>query len=122
MAHFQIPLDLGHAGRIADRIVSLAERHSEELGVEAPGLMEVAEQLSNLLFRYTTDDENPIEEEAYRVRDEAATLGRVIVEEIVAAQLTSDRLGQLVRNLFECLELGEEGAEIPSAPDRARPH
>jgi hypothetical protein len=26
--------------------------------------------------------------------------------------IADDRLGQAVRNLFECLELGEEGAEI----------
>ena len=29
-----------------------------------------------------------------------------------SAHVTSDRLGQLVRNYFECLELGAEGAEI----------
>ena len=32
--------------------------------------------------------------------------------EIERLKLGSDRLGQHVRNLFECLELGEEGAQI----------
>jgi hypothetical protein len=39
-------------------------------------------------------------------------LGRQLVDAMEAARLGGDRLGQLVRNLFECLELGKEGAEI----------
>ena len=112
MAHFDIPLDLPHAGRIADHILSLLERHTEEVGIDAPELLEVAERLSNLLFRYGADDENPEPQEALRLRDEAAAIGRELVEAAEAATVTGDRLGQLVRNLFECLQLGEEGAEI----------
>ena len=50
-----------------------------------------------------------------KIRDEAAAIGRELVDAVVASQLTSDRLGQLVRNLFECLELGAEGAQISLA-------
>ena len=110
MAHFDIPLDLPHAGRIADRILILVEKHAEELGIDAPDVIASAEQLWSLLFKYTGEDDNP--PDAMRIRDEAAAQTRQLVEHMVEANLVSDRLGQLVRNLFECLELGEEGAEI----------
>jgi hypothetical protein len=111
-AHFDIPLDLPHAGRIADRILALLERHAEEHSLDAPELLDTAEQLSNLLFRYTDAEENPEGVEAIRVRDEAAELGRKLVGEMERSRIAGDRIGQFVRNLFECLELGAEGAEI----------
>ncbi|HEV8658591.1 MAG TPA: hypothetical protein VGS96_08170 [Thermoanaerobaculia bacterium] len=110
MAHFDIPLDLPHAGRIADRLLIIVQRHAEEKSVDAPDAIDAAERLWNLLFRYSGEDDNP--PEAMQVRDEAAAIGRELVDAVVAAQLQSDRLGQLVRNLFECLELGKEGSEI----------
>ncbi|HUP45513.1 MAG TPA: hypothetical protein VM779_08370 [Thermoanaerobaculia bacterium] len=112
MAHFDIPLDLPHAGRLADRILSLLERHIEEKGMEAPAVLDAADRLSNLLFRYSGDDDNPDPAEAARVRDEAAQIARELVDAAVEAGISGDRLGQYVRNLFECLELGAEGAEI----------
>ncbi|HEY3055765.1 MAG TPA: hypothetical protein VGK31_07530 [Thermoanaerobaculia bacterium] len=112
MAHFEIPLDLPHAGRIADRLLIIVQRHAEEKEVEAPEAIDAAERLWSLLFRYSGEDDNPAEAEAAQVREEAAVIARELVDAVVAAQLQSDRLGQLVRNLFECLELGKEGSEI----------
>lgn len=112
MAHFDIPLDLPHAGRLADRILSLLERQTEELGIDAPELVDVAERLSNLLFRFTDAEENPAGAEGLAARDEAAALGRQLVDHLERTDLRTDRLGQYVRNLFECLALGKEGAEI----------
>jgi hypothetical protein len=110
MPHFNIPLDLPHAGRIADRILILLQKHTEELGVEAPELIESAEKVWNLLFKLTGEEDNPAN--ALPLRDEAATLGRHLVDEIDRSNVKSDRIGQLVRNYFECLELGAEGAEL----------
>ncbi len=110
MAHFDIPLDLPHAGRIADRILILVEKHAEELGIEAPEVIQSAEQLWSLLFKLTGEEDNP--PNAVQVRDEAAGIARHLVDHMADVNLMSDRLGQLIRNLFECLELGEEGAEI----------
>ena len=112
MAHFDIPLDLPHAGRLADRILNLLERHCEEQGVDAEEALDTAERMSNLLFRYSANDENPGGSEATSVRDEAAVLGRQLVDQLEAIDIRGDRLGQYVRNYFECLELGAEGAEI----------
>jgi hypothetical protein len=112
MAHFDIPLDLPHASRLADRILNLIERHAEELGVEAPEAIDCAERLTSLLFRFGDEEVTPADAESLQVRDEAAMLGRELVTHLEASPIRSDRLGQYVRNLFECLELGAEGAEI----------
>ena len=112
MAHYDIPLDIPHAGRLSDRLLTLIERYVTEMGIDAPELLDTAEQLSNLLFRYAAQDDNPAPAESMPLRDEAAAIGRTLVDQMVAAKVTSDRLGQLVRNFFECLELGEEGAAI----------
>ena len=66
---FQIPLDLPHAGRIADRILSLLERQAEARGIDAGEAIETAERISNLLFRYSANDENPPEAEWASVRE-----------------------------------------------------
>jgi|SRR4051812_22726077 len=112
MAHFDIPLDLPHAGRLADRILSLLERHVEELGVDAGDAIDVAEKMSELLFRFSANDENPSSDEAAPIREEAASLGRQLVDQLESLNIQSDRLGQYIRNYFECLELGVEGAAI----------
>jgi hypothetical protein len=110
MAHFDIPLDIPHAGRIADRLLTLLGRYVEELSLEAPEAIEAAEKIWSLLFRFTGEEDNPAD--ALRIRDEAAALGRRLAAEMERVHIASDRLGQLVRNYFECLELGAEGAEI----------
>jgi len=112
MAHYQLPLDLPHAGRLADRILMLVDRHAEETGNEAADALRVAGRLTRLLGDFVGDDDNPPEPEASRVRAEAADLARELVTGIEAGGVGSDRLGQFVRNLFECLELGEEGAQL----------
>jgi hypothetical protein len=57
-------------------------------------------------------DEDPPPEEALRAADEAADLARDLVEALLATPARGDRLGQHVRNLFECLGLAEEGARL----------
>ena len=112
MAHFDLPLDLPHAGRIAGRILELLEHHCEEHGIDAPALFEVTERLDGMLCRFVDEAENPPASEAAAVRDRAAELSRNLVAELEAAGIRGDRLGQYIRNLFECLALGEEGAQI----------
>src|SRR5206468_880729 len=110
LAYFDIPLDLPHAARLADRILNLLEHHISENGLDAEGVLGAAEGLSSFLFRFGDEDDVPAD--ALLVRDEAAALARTLVDEIDLAQIRGDRLGQYIRNLFECLELGREGAEI----------
>lgn len=112
MPHFDIPLDLPHAGRMASRIVRLLERHCDENGIDAPAVLDVAERLDVMLSKYVQEDENPMPDESETARASAADLGRELVAALEASQIRGDRLGQYVRNLFECLALGKEGAEI----------
>ena len=65
-------------------------------------------------------DEDPPAAEALRAADEAAALARALVAAILATPFRGDRLGQHVRNLFECLGLAEEGA-LHSLPCGERP-
>jgi hypothetical protein len=112
LAHYDIPLDLPHAGRLAARIVRLLERHCEELGIDAPEVLDVAELLDVKLSKYVVEDENPAAAEASAAVETAATLGRELVSALDAAGIRGDRLGQYIRNLFECLAMGQEGAEL----------
>lgn len=112
MSHFDIPLDLPHAGRVASRIVRLLERHCEEHGLEADDLLDIAEKLDVMLSKYVQEGENPYPLEAQESRDAAADLGRRLVASLEESGIRGDRLGQYVRNLFECLAMGKEGAEI----------
>jgi hypothetical protein len=57
-------------------------------------------------------DEDPPQAEAIASADDVAELARVLVGAIVETPCRGDRLGQFVRNLFECLGLGEEGATL----------
>ena len=103
MAYFQIPLNLPHAATVASRIVRL---------LEGEPLRSLAEELLELLLVYQLTQDYSTNITAYQVRDRAAERGRRLAQGIAAAGLGRDRLGQCIRNLFECLELGEEGARL----------
>lgn len=109
---FQVPLNLPHAARVARRIVLLlpAVKRLGPAGAETASGRAAA--LDELLYPMADAEDNPPGAEAERLRDEAATLGRRLVDAIEAEKLGQDRLGQCVRNLFECLGLGREGAAI----------
>lgn len=57
-------------------------------------------------------DEDPAPEETIAVADAAAETARALVDAILESPARSDRLGQHVRNLFECLGLAEEAATL----------
>lgn len=112
MAAFRIPLNLPHAGTIATRIEYHIRQAIEMMTEEHRALLRKADALIELLAPYRGSGENPPQPEAQQVIHNAAQLGREIVAGIEALGLGHDQLGQAVRNLFECLTLGEEGAQI----------
>ncbi len=59
--------------------------------------------------------EDPPFERALEAADAAALLARVLVDAVLATPFRNDRLGQHVRNLFECLGLVEEGRTLSLA-------
>jgi hypothetical protein len=111
-AHFNVSLDLPHAGTIASRIVRFVDARSGAEGEDDPELLRIAEEIHDALVGCSMNGENPPAAEALELRDRVAALARALVDRIEAVGAAHDRLGQHVRNLFECLELGEEGAEI----------
>ncbi|MDX2177413.1 MAG: hypothetical protein SF028_13185 [Candidatus Sumerlaeia bacterium] len=126
MPHFQIPLDLPHAATVSERIVQVLLRTRPPELAENAALYAAATALVRLLRPCGDAGENPLPDQADPLRRQAAALGRSLAAEIEARAAGSDRLGQCVRNLFECLELGEEGValslrcgEDPKSPQRA---
>ena len=74
--------------------------------------LDLARRLVDLLLPFRIEGENPAPAAARQVVDRAAELGRDLTAAIDAGALGEDRLGQCVRNLFECLEMGAEGARL----------
>lgn len=112
VAHFRVPLNLPHAGTVAARIQYLLARRVDAADSTRRRLLETARELAELLEPYRAAGDNPARPEAERVAELAAAIGRDLVGAIERQRLGEDRLGQCVRNLFELLELGEEGAVI----------
>ena len=109
--HFDIPLNLPHAGKVALRIHDIVRLRSDHEDGKYDELCAVCMRLVVLLDPYLRSGENPCAEDANSIVREAAELGRLIVDGIEENGLGLDRLGQAVRNFFECIELGVEGAE-----------
>ena len=105
--HFDLPLNLPHAGTLSGRIVYFLG----PLPADSPAHA-LARELSEMLRPYQLSEENPADEEAKGVVAVAAQLGRDIVGAVERSGKGHDRLGQAIRNLFECLQFGEEGALI----------
>lgn len=110
MAHFKLPLNLPHAGTVAMRIEHFVRRGIEMRGTEHGEVIALADRLRELLDPLRERTDNPPDGDA--IAADAAAVGRRLVDEIERLGIGHDRLGQAVRNLFECLTLGEEGAAI----------
>jgi len=106
-AHFNLPLNLPHAGTIASRILY----HLRNVCAD-PDPLSRATRLVVLLEPWRDQIDNGPAEGAEKVRQEAASLGRAIVDDIEKGKFGGDRLGQALRNLFECLAMGAEGAAL----------
>ncbi len=110
--YFHVPLNLSHAGRVARRIVLLVPAPAAGEVPDAAVVRMLAAEIEALLASCVELDDNPPMKAAIVLRDRAAVLARRLVDHIEQAGLGNDRLGQCVRNLFECLELGLEGVSI----------
>ncbi len=107
-----VRINLPHARTIVQRVTRSLEalgafREGENGGAVALlGAFEALEQAARPF------DEDPAMEEAVRAADALAELARTLVQAILATPFRGDRLGQNVRNLFECLGLPAEGAQL----------
>ena len=105
-------INLPHARTVLDRI----GRSLEALGAFSEsgngGSSRLRTRYAVLEAELRPHDEDPPREQAIQAADTAARLGRELVAAIVETGCRGDRLGQCVRNLFECLGLPEEGARL----------
>jgi hypothetical protein len=109
MSHFDLPLNLPHAGRICERLQHVLKRAPQNQSASAQWLVG---EMQDLLFPYYGSEIWPEDATALEVAAKVAGLARQLVEEVQRQGFGEDRLGQCVRNLFECLSLGEEGARL----------
>jgi len=105
-----IPVNVPHARTIAQRIEArlapVLERDELDTGELGNVLAELAEVLNPF------DAENDPGEDCAEVCEQATGIARKLVVLIEELGVGNDRLGQAVRNLFECLGYAEEGAEL----------
>ena len=106
-----VQINLPHARTIVQRVGRTLEvlgAFAEAANGGAVALHAAFEGLEGAVREF---DEDPKAEEAIAAADVVADKARTLVEAILATSCRSDRLGQHVRNLFECLGLPEEGAQ-----------
>lgn len=102
-------INLPHAQTVLNRLVRWFEYQRQPCPYEETEVGQRLAEMDRLLRPYSED---PPEAEALRVADEVAGVARALVVETERVGYRGDRLGQCVRNLFECLGLAEEGAEL----------
>ena len=102
-------INLPHANTILNRIVRWLGSQEDPARLGATPLPDLLAELDRCLRSYVED---PPEEIAVPAADAAAAVARLLVEEIEQVGYRGDRLGQCIRNLFECLGLPEEGTEL----------
>lgn len=111
MAFYNVPVNLPHAATVANRIEARLVAMQVFDNPESEALSVFIDSLQETIGKYEGADD-PSDKESEEVVEKAAAIARNIVNEIERLNAGEDRLGQLIRNLFECLGLGKEGAEI----------
>ncbi len=102
-------INLPHAQTVLSRLVRQLAFQQEPVPYDQTPLPELLAELDRILRPHVED---PPEEAAVAAAQEAAVVAALLVEEIEKVGYRTDRLGQCIRNLFECLGLAEEGAEL----------
>lgn len=104
--------NIPHAATISRRIEARLSALAKGTDADTEPLFAEVARLVERLDPYGLTEVEPDHAEASTVAREAAEISRRMVDEIERAGLADDRLGQAVRNLFECLGLAKEGLSI----------
>ena len=102
-------INLPHALTVLGRVAYHLQRRAQPALLEQTRAGEIIAALEQVLAPYVAD---PPPETAQRVAEKAAAQARLLVEECVRSGYQSDRIGQCIRNLFECLGRAEESVEL----------
>ena len=106
-----VRINLPHARTILQRIARTLDAlggFSQQSNGGARALSDALAEVDGALRPFDAD---PPADEALEAADAVAERGRLLVDAIMASTCRSDRLGQHVRNFFECLGLDQEGAD-----------
>jgi hypothetical protein len=101
-------INLPHARTIVGRLVYYLAQRPELAGAGASDVRDLLDDLEKGLGKYEVD---PPAQEALAAAEKNSVTARALADEIVRCGYRGDRLGQCVRNLFECLGYAGEGAE-----------
>ncbi len=107
-----VDVNLPHARTVATRVGRCLEAMGAFGEAGNGGAFTLLGAYEKLEAELQAFDEDPPLETALAAADAAAVLARALVAAILATKLRGDRLGQHVRNLFECLGLAEEGRAL----------
>jgi hypothetical protein len=107
-----VDVNLPHARTVILRIGRTLEFLGAFRAHESGAAADLQDAFSALEKEAQPFEEDPALDEAIRGADAVAERARRVVAGIVEGGTRSDRLGQHVRNLFECLGLAAEGAEL----------
>ena len=107
-----VQINLPHARTIVARLGRTLEALGAFGGSGNGGALALHSTYEALEASVREFDEDPPMEAALEAADAVAGFAREAVAAILATPCRSDRLGQWVRNLFECLGLAEEGARL----------
>lgn len=107
-----VQINLPHARTVAMRIGRNLEAIGALRGLEGGGADPLHTALDALERALAAFDEDPAMGAAVAAADTVAKRARAVVEAILETRASNDRLGQHVRNLFECLGLAEEGRTL----------
>jgi hypothetical protein len=107
-----VHINLPHARTVAMRVGGGLEAlgaFAESSNGGARALHSALDELERALREF---DDDPPQAAALAAADAVAERARAVVDAILETPLRNDRLGQHVRNLFECLGLAEEGRTL----------
>ncbi|MFM9872358.1 MAG: hypothetical protein ACKVQS_02695 [Fimbriimonadaceae bacterium] len=110
MPYFNTPVNLTHAAEIARRLCGrIAQAVPQDKDSEA---LEQANLIFAELFPYIYDNQFPNPAEQMVVVAHSLDLVDLLVKLIQIENCRNDRIGQSVRNLYECLGQGKLGATM----------
>lgn len=103
-------VNLPHAATIANRLVR-ALTHTHQPSAQRSPARDKAVEIFHRL--HADDDLDGLDDETTRrLCDALVGEARLLVDRIEAQGIGNDRLGQHVRNFFECLGYAQEGAAL----------
>lgn len=109
MPAFAADVNLPHSRTILARLSQTLDAQGILDGEDGPVVTDLMRALEGLLSPF---DDDPADDVSAAVASSAAMLARVVGERLRDGGVFESQVGRHVRNLFECLGRGDEGATL----------